>query len=120
MGNNTSSPVDKIKFGSINDPENSRPGYYTNGKIIKYHTQEIKLLPGEMVKSFKKLKYGYAVTNARVFYKGVPIKNVDPNKFEIINRENVTIPELKKLNSVLGVENGKNFYHMGKLIYIVK
>ena len=35
MGNNTSSQVKAKKFGSINDPDNSRPGYYNNGKIIK-------------------------------------------------------------------------------------
>jgi hypothetical protein len=119
MGNSQSSD-NKIKFGSVNDPENSRPGYYANGKMIKYHTEKIELLPDELVSSFKKLKYGYAITNKRVFYKGEPLKNVNPNKFEIINRENVSIPELKKLNSVIGIENGKNVYHMGKLVHVIK
>ena len=46
-----------VKFGSINDPENSRPGYYVNGKILKYHTEIIPLIPGETLSSLKKLKY---------------------------------------------------------------
>ena len=60
MGNSQSLD-NKIKFGSVNDPENSRPGYYANGKMIKYHTEKIELLPDELVSSFKKLKYGYAI-----------------------------------------------------------
>ena len=121
MGNtpSTSENTNIIKFGSINDPQNSRPGYYSNGKIIKYHTDVIDLIPGETINSFTKLKYGYAVTNKRVFYKGVPIKNASPDNFKIINRENVKDPELSKLNSVLGIENDKKIYHKGKLINAV-
>ena len=123
MGNNTSNPVNnitvpKIKFGSVNNPEHSRPGYYSNGKIIKYHTNTINLLPGENVGSFKKLGYGYAITNKNVYYKGARILNVNPDNFRVINRNQVSslgIPHVTKLNSVIGVSNN-NIYHKGKLI----
>ena len=121
MGNNPSS-YNKIKFGSINDPKNSRPGYYANGKILKYHTSEIILLLDENLESFKKLKYGYAITNKRVFYKGIPINNINPANFDIINIKNVKVLndiQLVKLNSVLGIEitlqDKKNIYHKGHL-----
>jgi hypothetical protein len=122
MGNTNSSQSIKkssIKFGSINDKEHSRPGYYANGKIIKYHTDKILLLPEENIESFKKLKYGYAITNKRVFYKGTPLKNVNPLNFKVFTRENINSlgkNNLTKLNSVLGIENDKNVYHKGKLI----
>ena len=105
MGNNISVPP-KIKFGSINDPINSRPGYYTNGKILKYHTNEIILIDNENIASFKKLKYGYAITNKRVFYKGVYMDKVNPNNFSIINIpdvKNLNDIQLVKLNSFLGM-----------------
>ena len=108
----------KIKFGSIHDPGNPRPGYYynQNTRTLKYHTHEIVLLPGENV--FKKLKYGYAKTNKRVFYKGIHIPGAVPENFTTL-----TIPEVKKLgnpnlsklNSVLGILDN-NYYYKGKLI----
>ena len=122
MGNTNSTQSIKkkcIKFGSINDTEHSRPGYYANGKIIKYHTEQISLLPEENIESFKKLKYGYAITNKRVFYKGKPIKNANPLNFKVFTRENINSlgkNNLKKLNSVIAIENDKNIYHKGKLI----
>ena len=122
MGNNTSSQVKAKKFGSINDPDNSRPGYYNNGKIIKYHTREIPLVPGEYITSFKKLRYGYAITNKRAFYKGTPMFGVNPSHFGLLNRDQVSSlndPNLNKLNSVIGVEsfgNKKNIFYKGKKI----
>jgi hypothetical protein len=127
-GNSTTGPSGnkKIKFGSIHDPGNPRPGYYynQNTRTLKYHTHEIILLPGENV--FKKLKYGYAKTNKRVFYKGIHIPGAVPENFSTL-----TIPEVKelgnpaltKLNSVLGIlgNNSYNsYYYKGKLIDRVK
>ena len=138
MGNNQSNNnipnfqnniTKKIKFGSIHDAGNPRPGYYynQNTRILKYHTTEIILLPGENV--FKKLKYGYAKTNKRVFYKGIHIPGATSENFTTL-----TIPEVKelgnpnlsKLNSVLGIEKGSynsknsvrqySYYYKGKLI----
>ena len=123
MGNNNSIlKPDVKKFGSINDPNNKRPGWYCNGKIIKYQTNQIQLVPGEDIGSFKKLKYGYAITNKRAFYKGESIIGVNPSHFGIINRQDVNQlnnPELVKLDSVLGIEtfgNKRKIYHKGKLI----
>jgi hypothetical protein len=123
MGNTPSAQEKKsIKFGSINDPDNSRPGYYNNGKILKYHTDEIPLVAGENIESFKKLRYGYAITNKRAFYKGEPILNVNPSHFGILQREEVhklNNSSFSKLNSVLGIESigkYKNVYYKGKLI----
>ena len=124
MGNTTSSESQKnIKFGSINDPDNSRAGYYNNGKILKYHTTEIPLIPGEKLESFKKLNYGYAITNRRAFYQGEELLGVNPSHFGIINRNELpklNRPDLQKLDSVLGVESfGKKFrkiYYKGKLV----
>ena len=122
MGNTNSAQVKAKKFGSINDPDNSRPGYYNNGKMIKYHTTEISLIPGEDINSFKKLRYGYAITNKRAFYKGTPMLGVNPSHFGLLNRDQVPSlndPNLTKLNSVIGVEslgNKKNIYYKGKLI----
>ena len=107
MGNSLSSNVPvqegkKIIFGSVNDDSHPRAGYYHNKNTIKYHTIPIILIPGESSDSFKKLKYGYAKTNKRVFYKGVPISGVNPNTFYVINRNN---PE-NNTNSVLGISTG--------------
>lgn len=117
-GTNNTNIAKKIKFGSIHDAENPRPGYYynQNTRILKYHTFNIVLLPGENV--FKKLKYGYAKTNKRVFYKGIHIPGAVPENFTTL-----TIPEVKelgnpnlsKLNSVLGILDN-NYYYKGKLI----
>jgi len=121
----------KIKFGSIHDPGCPRPGYYynQNTRILKYHINNINLLPGE--NTFKKLKYGYGKTNKRVFYKGIHITNANPNTFttltipEIRNIINIVpkydTTELIKLNSVLGIETGSNgvinkVYYKGKLV----
>ena len=113
MGNSLSSNVPvqegkKIIFGSVNDDSHPRAGYYHNKNIIKYHTEQIILIPGESSNSFKKLKYGYAKTNKRVFYKGLVIPEANPNTFYVINRENVLSQlgkEYSKLNSVLGISN---------------
>ena len=111
-----------VKFGSINDPENSRPGYYVNGKILKYHTEIIPLIPGETLSSLKKLKYGYAMTNKRVLYQGKTIENANVNTFKILNIKDVPSlndPQLTRLNSVLGISGNKIFYK-GLLIKLVK
>ena len=119
IGNNITK---KIKFGSIHDPGNPRPGYYynQNTRTLKYHTHEIILLPGENI--FKKLKYGYAKTNKRVFYKGIHIPGVIPDNFSTLTIPEVKelgIPKLTKLNSVLGIL-GNSYYYKGKLIDRVK
>ena len=130
MGNNQSNTTDinitkKIKFGSVNDPGNPRPGYYynQNTRTLKYHTHLIPLLPGENV--FKKLKYGYAKTNKRVFYKGIHIPGAVPDNFSTLTIPEVKelgIPNLSKLNSVLGILDNNSYnskysyYYKGKLI----
>ena len=124
MGNAQVTPEKKgIKFGSIKDPNNSRPGYYTNGKIIKYHTDELEMIPGENVESFKKLKYGYATTNKRVFYKGKPVSGiVNPANFRIINRNQISSfgnEQLTKLDSVLGLENVNGDNHIFYKGYLI-
>ena len=113
----------KIKFGSISDPLNPRPGYYynKNTRVLKYKIHDIPFLQGET--NFTKLKYGYAKTNKRVFYKGVHIISANPNNFQTMNIPEVkklNIPLLSRYNSVLGVEisNDKinKIYYKGKLI----
>ena len=135
MGNNQSSRSESTitpsnqeltkrkKFGSIYDPSNPRPGYYynKNTRVLKYKIHNIILLQGEY--NFVKLKYGYAKTNKRVFYKGIHLTSANQNNFETMN-----IPEIKKLgihslskyNSVLGVEKVDGtitkVYYKGKLV----
>ena len=122
MGNSPSQEVTekKIIFGSVNDESHPRAGYYHNKDIIKYHTTQILLIPGELSGSFTKLKYGYAKTNKRVFYKGNPILGVNPNNFYVINRNTPGYTEYNKLNSVLGVSistnNTKRFFYKGLLL----
>lgn len=116
MGNKTSKP----SFGSVHDPESARPGYYKNGKVLKYHTREIILDPNETLDSFKKLNYGYALTNKRVFFRGTPLQKANSNNFKILNIKDVPSlndPELTKLNAVLG-KSGNNIYLKGKLIKV--
>jgi len=116
MGNNTSN-IQK-HFGSINSEQSPRPGYYLSKSKIIYKAHELALLPGEH--SFKKLYYGYAKTNIRVFYKGVPIPDANPNTFTTITRKEVkkefNNPKLIKLNSVLGIDyyfDKKRAYYKG-------
>jgi hypothetical protein len=121
MGNDNSTP----NFGSVYPKENEkpRPGYYFNNIVKMYHGSPIEVLPEE--NSFKKLKYGYAKSNKRVFYKGVPIQDTLPNTFSIISRANVKniindSDQLVKLNAVLGLDyscNKKRLYYRGKRIY---
>ena len=122
MGNTNSitNSVIKEKFGSIYNKDGiTRPGYYwkkgKNKKLI-YKGVDIPLLPDE--DKFKSLKYGYLVTNKRVFYKGTPILQANPKSFSTITRDKINEfnTELKKLNSVLGMDylgNKKRFYHKG-------
>ena len=121
MGNT----VNKVNFGSIYPKENqkSRPGYYFKKNKKLYHSIPMEINDGE--DSFQKLKYGYAKSNQRVFYKGIPIQDTFPNTFSIISRSNVrniieNSNQLVKLNSVLGMDydcNKKRLYYRGKLIY---
>jgi hypothetical protein len=121
MGNNNTVP----NFGSVYPKENEkpRPGYYFNNHIKMYHGTPLEVLPDEY--SFKKMKFGYAKSHNRVFYKGVPIQDTFPNTFSIISRANVKniindSDQLVKLNSVLGMDyncNKKRLYYRGKRIY---
>ena len=123
MGNSVSTePIKKkLIFGSVNDELHPRAGYYHNGNIIKYHTVPIVLIPGELPNTFIKLKYGYAKTNKRVFYKGAGILNANSATFSVINRDNVKVlndNNLIKLNSVLGMDyynNKRRIYYKGVL-----
>ena len=126
MGNTNSITNSNIKekFGSIyNKVGITRPGYYwkkgKNKKLI-YKGVDIPLLPDE--DKFKSLKYGYLVTNKRVFYKGTPILQANPKSFSTITRDKINEfnTELKKLNSVLGMDylgNKKRFYHKNNIVY---
>ena len=126
MGNTNSITNSNIKekFGSIYNKDGiTRPGYYwkkgKNKKLI-YKGVDIPLLPGE--DKFKSLKYGYLVTNKRVFYKGLPILQANPKSFSTITRDKIKDfnKELIKLNSVLGLDylgNKKRFYHKNNIIY---
>ena len=129
MGN-TNSNVVKEKFGSIYSKDGiTRPGYYWkkgNKKKLIYHGNEITLLPDET--DFKSLKYGYFVTNLRVFYKGMPLLQANPKTFSTVTRNNIKsinlksekINELAKLNSVIGLDyfgNKKRVYHKNIIIY---
>jgi hypothetical protein len=132
MGNAESINVsqEKQKFGSIYGKDGIfRPGYYwKKGNVTRliYHGNEIPLLLEEA--DFKSLKYGYFLTNKRVFYKGEPILNANPKTFSTIKRENVkTLTsnaqkniELARLNSVLGMDyicNKKRIYYKNNIIY---
>ena len=126
MGNTNSITNSNIKekFGSIYNKDGiTRPGYYwkkgKNKKLI-YKGVDIPLLPDE--DKFKSLKYGYLVTNKRVFYKGTPILQANPKSFSTITRDKINEfnTELKKLNSVLGMDylgNKKRFYHKNNIVY---
>jgi hypothetical protein len=130
MGNNgtkfgDSSEVDKKPnyiFGSIKDKEYPRAGYYYNKKkrIVIYNTEVIRLLNTET--EFKKLKYSYAKTNQRVFYKGVSIIGADVDTFSTINRRDIKQLNNAKLtayNSVIGmdIKNGiKRYYYKGSIV----
>ena len=126
MGNTNSITNSNIKekFGSIYNKDGiTRPGYYwkkgKNKKLI-YKGVDIPLLPDE--DKFKSLKYGYLVTNKRVFYKGLPILQANPKSFSTITRDKINEfnTELKKLNSVLGMDylgNKKRFYHKNNIVY---
>ena len=129
MGNIVSTPNEKISYG-INNTVNPRAGYYSNKNSIIYKANEIILLPDENIKEFVKLKYSYAKTNKRVFYKGRPIDNANPELFSVINRDSVKLLKnmdsridttpLIKLNSILGIEysypNKTKIYYKGKLV----
>jgi hypothetical protein len=122
MGNNQT----KIAFGSIN-PElgaKARPGYYFSKKIKSYQGVPIEVQPDEH--QFKKLKYGYAKSNQRVFYQGIPIPDANPVTFDVINRSEIATKvnaihtkQFVKLNTVLGMDfngNEQRLYHKGTLI----
>ena len=123
MGNKNS--IEKVNFGSIHPKENEkpRPGYYFKKTKRMYKGNDIQLVPDE--DSFKKLKYGYAKSNKRVFYKGLEIPGANPSTFSIISRPNVNniiekSEQLVKLNSVLGMDfdcNKKRLYYKGTVIY---
>ena len=126
MGNTVSDNANPgTPFGKIHpkDNEKARPGYYFNTTSKLYQGTPIEVLPDEH--AFKKLKYGYAKSNKRVFYKGVPIQGAFPNTFSIISRPNVRniiddSEQLIKLNSVLGMDfncNKKRLYYRGKAIF---
>jgi len=128
MGNKVSveSSLPKTpKYGSVNNPEIPRDGYYYNQSknIIKYRGIDIPILPGET--EFKKLKYGYAKTNKRVFYQGQLIPNANPLTFDVVTRDSLKLMsklnevDLTRLNSVLGMDKYNNrtrLYHKGNLI----
>jgi len=119
MGNNTSSQPEKEKFGSIHGGDKVRPGYYVSKKKVMYGGSEIALLPEET--DFIKLKYGYAKTNKRVFFRGIPIHGADPKSFTTITRQEAAKNQ-SKLNSVLGIDyqsNQKRIYHFGTLIKVL-
>ena len=89
--NSITNSIIKEKFGSIYNKDGiTRPGYYWkkgNNKKLIYKGVDIPLLPGE--DKFKSLKYGYLVTNKRVFYKGLPILQANPKSFSTITRDKV-------------------------------
>ena len=115
MGNSVSNPM------SINS---NRPGYYFSKSKVIYKGSPIPFLQDES--SFKKLGYGYAKSNLRVFYKGIPILLANANTFTTINRNNVKKEfgnKYLKLNSVLGMDylnEHKRVFYKGKLIPTVK
>ena len=130
MGNSNSvNSIGNKSFGSISSTDNPRPGYYNGKGIVIYSGSQIKMLPGEDTK-VQKLKHGYASTNMRVFYKGIPIKDADPSSFEVIEKKNlksrlgnqVTSDQFKKLsnlNHVVAIDQRdgqKRVFIEGKLI----
>ena len=115
MGNTQIKPQ---SFGSVNpsDGEKGRPGYFITKSGVKYQGIFIPPVPGE--NTFKKLNYGYAVSNLRVFYEGKPIPNADPKTFNIVPRGKEA--KFKHLNCVLGrdVKAGKvRWYKFGNIIH---
>ena len=118
MGNTVSDNANPVNtFGKIHpkDNEKARPGYYFNTTSKLYQGTPIEVLPDEH--SFKKLKYGYAKSNLRVFYNGKAIPDADPKTFTIIPRKEKTP---FNLNCVLGrdVKNGKiRWYKFGNKIH---
>jgi hypothetical protein len=115
MGNTQIKPQ---SFGSVNpsEGEKGRPGYFITKFGVKYQGKEIIPLPGE--NTFKKLNYGYAASNLRVFYNGKAIPDADPKTFTIVPRKKEE--KLKHLNCVLGkdVKSGKiRWYKFGNVIH---
>ena len=101
------------KFGGIKNIDKPRPGYYASGQGVYYNG---KLLTSEP-SWFQKLNYGYAKNNKVVWYKGEPIKDADPESFETVTRNNITLPVLKKYNSALGKDK-RGWYLKGNIILL--
>ena len=120
MGNTSSKT--QIKFGSIKDIDNPRPGYHVGTYRVTYGA---KVLPIKNISTFVKLGYGYAKTDTQIFFKGTPLKNKpDIKTFQVHTRENVkTIVDPNKpigTNSVLasdvGSDGKRRYYIHGVLI----
>ena len=121
MGNTASS--NKIqKFGTLNpqDGQRGRPGYYCNSSKFYYNGQPIDKLPCEC--KLTKLGYGYAKTDARVFFGGIVIPNANSQTFSVTNRKNKQnlndIAILKKLDCVIGMDtiNDKPRYYRNGIL----
>jgi len=67
--------IENVKdFGSYNDPENPRPGYYK----VKSKRQVFyrgKLMPKADFETFKKMGQGYAQDKNNRYYRGERVKN---------------------------------------------
>ena len=90
MGNSESSTQKQsiqIKH-SVFNKDKPRAGYYITprSRHVMYMGEFMRPVNGE--NTFIKLKYSYAKTNLRVFYKGIPIPNADPASFVTIDRPN--------------------------------
>ena len=113
-----------IKFGSIYNQEKPRTGYYVNSDSVIYNTKVLDIEKDE-IDNFKKLKYGYAKSHKKVFYKGIEIQNANPSTFDVVNRDEVknmdndNMKELCNLNSVIAydtLKNKKRIYYKGKFL----
>ena len=116
MGNtNSSLQTPKQSFGSISDPGNARPGYYKNKKSIYYNGTIIC----NDIRTFVKLKHGYANINDKIYYKGKEMEvQPDIQTFEVLNRQQISEPKVKKLNCVVA-KDSRAYYCKGKVIILI-
>ena len=101
------------KFGGEKNIDKPRPGYYVSGQGVYYNGQLLTSEPS----FFKKLNYGYAKNNKVVWYKGVPIKDVSPDDFETVTRNQISLHQLKKYNSALG-RDSRGWFLKGNMILL--
>ena len=67
-------------FGSYKNEKNPRPGYYITPLAVYYRA---KKMPTVHIPTFKKLKFGWAIDNRHVYYRGNIVRNAKADSFKM-------------------------------------